>query len=79
MRWLRFTAMGSLTDLEVAFEVADQAAALALRYFETGVTSTPTADGSPVTEADLALNVCFASHSGSCALRMRSWVRSADT
>jgi len=47
--------MGSLKDLEVAFEVADRAAALALRYFLTGVTSTPKADGSPVTEADLAV------------------------
>ena len=47
--------MGNLNDLEVAFEVADQAAALALRYFETGVVSMPKADGSPVTEADLAV------------------------
>jgi histidinol-phosphatase len=47
--------MGSLKDLEVAFEVANRAAALALRYFETGVTATPKADGSPVTEADLAV------------------------
>lgn len=47
--------MGSLKDLEVAFEVADQAADLALGYFEAGVTSTPKADGSSVTEADLAV------------------------
>ena len=47
--------MGSLKDLEVAFEVADQAAALALGYFEAGVVSTPKVDGSPVTEADLAV------------------------
>ena len=43
--------MGSLKDLEVA----DQAADLALGYLEAGVTSTPKADGSPVTEADLAV------------------------
>ena len=55
LRSLPFTAMGSLKDLEVAFEVADQAAALALGYFEAGVTATPKADGSPVTEADLAV------------------------
>jgi histidinol-phosphatase len=55
LRSLPFTAMRSLKDLEVAFEVADQAAALALRFFETGVISTPKPDGSPVTEADLAV------------------------
>lgn len=55
LRSLPFTAMGSLKDLEVAFEVADQAAALALRYFEAGVMVTPKPDGSPVTEADLAV------------------------
>jgi histidinol-phosphatase len=47
--------MGSLTDLEVALKVADRAAALALQYFEAGVMATPKADGSPVTEADLAV------------------------
>jgi histidinol-phosphatase len=55
LRSLPFTAMGSLKDLEVAFDVADRAAALALRYFEAGVMATPKADGSPVTEADLAV------------------------
>jgi histidinol-phosphatase len=42
-------------DLDVAFEVADRAAALALTHFEDGVASTPKADGSPVTEADRAV------------------------
>ena len=55
MRSLPFSAMKVLKDLEVAFEVADQAAALALGYFESGVASTPKADGSPVTEADVAV------------------------
>lgn len=51
----RSPTMGSLTDLEVALKVADRAAALALQYFEAGVMATPKADGSPVTEADLAV------------------------
>lgn len=49
------TAMSSHPDLEVASTVADEAAALALRYFEAGTTVTSKADGSPVTEADLAV------------------------
>ncbi len=42
-------------ELDVAGDIADQAAALALEYFVSGVTSTAKADGSPVTEADLAV------------------------
>ncbi|MFC8734269.1 inositol monophosphatase family protein [Luteimicrobium sp. NPDC057192] len=47
--------MGHLTDLEVAFDAADRAAGLALTFFATGVTATTKADGTPVTDADLAV------------------------
>ncbi|WP_127782960.1 inositol monophosphatase [Rhodococcus sp. X156] len=43
------------TDLQVAFDVADRAADLALQFFTSGVTATAKADGSPVTEADVAV------------------------
>jgi histidinol-phosphatase len=70
--------MGTLKDLEVAFDVADAAAALALTHFQAGVTSTPKSDGSPVTEVILPLSACFASRSTVRALRTLSSVRSKD-
>ncbi|WP_109508736.1 inositol monophosphatase family protein [Nocardioides speluncae] len=42
-------------DLELAFEASDQAAELALAHFTSGVSVTEKADGSPVTEADRAV------------------------
>ena len=42
-------------DLRLAFDTADQAAALALAHFESGVAATLKDDGSPVTEADRAV------------------------
>jgi histidinol-phosphatase len=39
-------------DLQLAFDTSDRAADLALAYFESGVSATPKADGTPVTEAD---------------------------
>lgn len=44
--------MTSLDDLQLAFDVSDAAAELALAHFGRGVTATLKADGSPVTEAD---------------------------
>ena len=41
-----------MDDLALAFHTSDLAADLALAYFEAGVSATPKADGSPVTEAD---------------------------
>lgn len=43
------------TDLQLAFDTSDSAAGLALTYFESGVSATPKADGTPVTEADRAV------------------------
>jgi histidinol-phosphatase len=43
------------TDLVVAVRCSDAAAALALGYFERGVEASPKADGSPITEADRAV------------------------
>jgi histidinol-phosphatase len=43
------------SDLQLALRVSDAAAALALTHFEVGVSSTTKTDGSPVTEADLAV------------------------
>jgi len=42
----------SADDLQLAFATSDLAADLALAYFEAGVSATPKADGTPVTEAD---------------------------
>jgi hypothetical protein len=42
-------------DLQLAFDASDLAADLALAYFESGVSATPKADGTPVTEADRAV------------------------
>lgn len=47
--------MGSVQDLALAFDVSDRAAALALAHFEVGVSATLKADGTPVTEADRAV------------------------
>jgi histidinol-phosphatase len=47
--------MGHLDDLRLAFHTADLAADLALTHFESGVSVALKADGSPVTEADRAV------------------------
>lgn len=47
--------MGSGGDLQVAFDASDLAAELALAHFESGVSATLKSDGSPVTEADRAV------------------------
>jgi histidinol-phosphatase len=47
--------MGSADDLQLAFDASDLAAELALTHFETGVSATLKADGTPVTEADRAV------------------------
>jgi histidinol-phosphatase len=47
--------MDSVDDLQLAFDTADQAAELALAHFEAGVSATLKADGTPVTEADRAV------------------------
>jgi histidinol-phosphatase len=44
-----------LTDLRLAFDTSDRAADLALVYFTSGVSTTMKADGTPVTEADRAV------------------------
>jgi histidinol-phosphatase len=46
-------------DLQLAFDMSDRAADLALGYFESGVSATLKADGSPVTEADHAVERLF--------------------
>ncbi|RKN20805.1 histidinol phosphatase [Micromonospora musae] len=48
-------AVGSADDLQLAFDTADLAAELALAQFESGVSATLKADGTPVTEADRAV------------------------
>jgi histidinol-phosphatase len=45
----------ALDDFAVALRCSDLAAVLALKYFESGVKATTKADGSPVTEADRAV------------------------
>ncbi|SDD00839.1 inositol monophosphatase family protein [Nocardioides lianchengensis] len=47
--------MDSADDLRLALDVSDRAAGLALRHFEAGVTTTTKDDGTPVTEADRAV------------------------
>ncbi len=49
------SVVDSADDLQVAFDASDLAADLALEYFESGVSATPKADGTPVTEADRAV------------------------
>jgi histidinol-phosphatase len=44
-----------MDDLELAFATADLAADVALAHFEAGVSATLKADGTPVTEADRAV------------------------
>lgn len=46
-----------LTDLEVAHELADRAAVVAMHFFSVGVTSEMKSDSTPVTEADRAVEV----------------------
>jgi histidinol-phosphatase len=45
----------SVDDLQLAFDTSDLAAELALAHFEAGVSATLKADGTPVTEADRAV------------------------
>ena len=47
--------MGGDTDLDLALRCSDAAADLALTYFEQGVEASTKADGTPVTDADLAV------------------------
>ncbi|MDX6239858.1 MAG: histidinol-phosphatase [Kribbellaceae bacterium] len=47
--------MDSVYDLQLAFDTSDLAAELALAHFEAGVSATLKADGTPVTEADRAV------------------------
>jgi histidinol-phosphatase len=47
--------MDRVDDLQLAFATADLAAELALAHFESGVSTTLKADGTPVTEADRAV------------------------
>jgi histidinol-phosphatase len=47
--------MGTRSDLRLALRASDAAGELALTHFAVGVSSTTKADGSPVTEADLAV------------------------
>ncbi|WP_165553666.1 inositol monophosphatase family protein [Kribbella capetownensis] len=47
--------MDGADDLRLAFDTADLASELALAYFEAGVSATLKADGTPVTEADRAV------------------------
>ncbi|WP_185447646.1 inositol monophosphatase family protein [Kribbella qitaiheensis] len=51
--------MDSADDLQLAFTISDLAADLALGYFESGVSATLKADGTPVTEADRAVERLF--------------------
>ncbi|WP_346281873.1 inositol monophosphatase family protein, partial [Pseudonocardia sp.] len=51
--------MDSADDLQLAFDTSDLAADLALAYFESGVSATLKADGTPVTEADRAVERLF--------------------
>ncbi|WP_158610786.1 inositol monophosphatase [Micromonospora sp. BL4] len=46
-------------DLQLAFDTSDLAADLALAYFQSGVPATLKADGTPVTEADRAVERLF--------------------
>lgn len=48
------TQDGELSDLELAYHLADLASLVALEYFERGVGHRLKLDGSPVTDADLA-------------------------
>ena len=52
---LASTAMDRVDDLQLAFDTSALAAELALAHFESGVSTTMKADGTPVTEADRAV------------------------
>jgi histidinol-phosphatase len=52
---LASAAVASVDDLRLAFDAADPAAQLALAHFESGVSVTLKADGTPVTDADRAI------------------------
>jgi histidinol-phosphatase len=52
---LASAAMDCGDDLQLAFDTSDLAAELALAHFDSGVTPTLKADGTPVTEADRAV------------------------
>ncbi|MET0426226.1 MAG: inositol monophosphatase family protein, partial [Actinoplanes sp.] len=47
--------MDSTDDLPLAFDASDRAAGLALSYFDAAVSAVLKADGTPVTEADRAV------------------------
>ena len=47
--------MDSADDLQLAFDTSNRAAKLALAHFESGVSATLKTDGTPVTEADWAV------------------------
>ena len=49
------TAVDGVDDLVLAFETSDVAAEFALAHFEAGVSATLKADGTPVTQADRAV------------------------
>src|SRR5919202_964954 len=51
--------MDSADDLQLAFDTSDLAADLALAYFESGVSATLKVDGTPITEADRAVERLF--------------------
>ena len=51
-------------DLAIAHEVASAASRIAMAFFATGVNATRKADGSPVTEADLAVEQLLRSEYG---------------
>ena len=53
------SVVDSADDLQLAFDTSDLAADLALAYFESGVSATLKADGTPVTEADRAVERLF--------------------
>jgi histidinol-phosphatase len=53
------SVVDSSDDLQLAFDTSDLAADLALAYFESGVSATLKADGTPVTEADRAVERLF--------------------
>jgi fructose-1,6-bisphosphatase/inositol monophosphatase family enzyme len=52
---LASAVMDSVDDLQLAFDTSDLGAELALAHFESGVSATLKADGTPVTEADRAV------------------------
>jgi hypothetical protein len=55
LRLIASRDVDSADHLQLAFDTSDLAADLALAYFESGVSATLKADGTPVTEADRAV------------------------